>query len=124
MEFVLFACIKDWEYFGIVNFIYVLTTSQVLSTDCDFWIQWRVVRLNVIEFSETFAASIFRAEQFIPGFLFGLLSLKMEAVCPPIRQWSGILDKKQTNSVAWARERTIQTERPPLLGEVFANFCG
>jgi hypothetical protein len=31
---------------------------------------------------------------------------------------------KQTNSILWVRERTIPTERPPLLGEVIANFCG
>jgi hypothetical protein len=29
---------------------------------------------------------------------------------------------KQTNSVASVRERTIPTERPPLLGEVYSNF--
>jgi hypothetical protein len=29
-----------------------------------------------------------------------------------------------TNSVALVRERTIPTERPPLVGEVGANFCG
>jgi hypothetical protein len=28
-----------------------------------------------------------------------------------------------TNSVVWVRERTIPTERPPLVGEVSANFC-
>jgi len=28
------------------------------------------------------------------------------------------------NSVALIRTRTIQTERPPLVGEVSANFCG
>jgi ABC-type anion transport system duplicated permease subunit len=27
-------------------------------------------------------------------------------------------------SVALVRERTIPTERPPLVGEVSANFCG
>jgi hypothetical protein len=26
--------------------------------------------------------------------------------------------------VAWVRERTTPTERPPLVGEVIANFCG
>jgi hypothetical protein len=31
---------------------------------------------------------------------------------------------KQSNSVVWVRERTIPTERPPLVGEVSANFCG
>jgi hypothetical protein len=28
------------------------------------------------------------------------------------------------NSVVWVRERTIPTERPPLVGEVTVNFCG
>jgi hypothetical protein len=27
------------------------------------------------------------------------------------------------NSVAWVRERTIPTERPPVVGDVSANFC-
>jgi hypothetical protein len=31
-------------------------------------------------------------------------------------------DKK--NSMLLVRERTIPTERPPLDGEVIANFCG
>jgi hypothetical protein len=30
---------------------------------------------------------------------------------------------KLTNSVASVRERTVQTERPPLVGEDSANFC-
>jgi hypothetical protein len=28
------------------------------------------------------------------------------------------------NSVALARKQTTPTERPPLVGEVSANFCG
>jgi hypothetical protein len=28
------------------------------------------------------------------------------------------------NFVAWVRDRTIPTKRPPLVGEVSANFCG
>jgi hypothetical protein len=28
------------------------------------------------------------------------------------------------NSVALVRERTIPTKRPPLVGDVSANFCG
>jgi hypothetical protein len=28
------------------------------------------------------------------------------------------------NSMVWVRERTIPTERSPLVGEVIANFCG
>jgi hypothetical protein len=30
----------------------------------------------------------------------------------------------KTNSMVWVRERTIPTERPSLVGEVIANFCG
>jgi hypothetical protein len=30
----------------------------------------------------------------------------------------------EINSVALVRERTIPTERPPLVGEVSVNFCG
>jgi hypothetical protein len=32
--------------------------------------------------------------------------------------------KKKMNSMVWVRERTIPTERPPLAGEVIANFGG
>jgi hypothetical protein len=40
-------------------------------------------------------------------------------------QVSSALNKnKQTNSVALICERTIPTERPPLVGEVSAIFCG
>jgi hypothetical protein len=34
-----------------------------------------------------------------------------------------ILTTKQANSVASVCERTISTERPPLINEVSANFC-
>jgi hypothetical protein len=30
---------------------------------------------------------------------------------------------KKLNAMAWVRERTIPTERPPLVDEVSANFC-
>jgi hypothetical protein len=36
--------------------------------------------------------------------------------------WEITLDV--TNSVALVRERTIPTERPPLVGEVSTNFYG
>jgi hypothetical protein len=32
--------------------------------------------------------------------------------------------KKKLNSMVWVRQRTIPTERPPLVGEVIANLCG
>jgi hypothetical protein len=32
--------------------------------------------------------------------------------------------EQKRNSLAWDRERTISTERPPLVGEVGAKFCG
>jgi hypothetical protein len=33
-------------------------------------------------------------------------------------------NNNNNKSVALVRERTIPTERPPLVGEVSANFCG
>jgi hypothetical protein len=34
------------------------------------------------------------------------------------------LKTNKQNSMVWVRERTMPTERPPLVGEVIANFCG
>jgi hypothetical protein len=34
-----------------------------------------------------------------------------------------LLEKTKLSSMVWVRERTIPTERPPLVGEVSANFC-
>jgi hypothetical protein len=56
-----------------------------------------------------------------------LESLKLTLMRPNLSlkrsdaQW---IDWGGTNSVAWVRERTIPTERPPLVGEVSAYFCG
>jgi hypothetical protein len=33
-------------------------------------------------------------------------------------------NKKEINSVALVLDRTIPTERPPLVDEISANFCG
>jgi hypothetical protein len=41
----------------------------------------------------------------------------------PARQ-EGVDTSDKTNSMVQVRERTILTERPPLVGEVIANFCG
>jgi hypothetical protein len=41
--------------------------------------------------------------------------------------WPEMIHKlraKKLNSMVWVSERTIPTERPPLVGEVIANFCG
>jgi hypothetical protein len=45
------------------------------------------------------------------------------------REWnssvqSSELTDKQTNSMVWVRERSIPTERRPLVGEAIANLCG
>jgi hypothetical protein len=45
-----------------------------------------------------------------------------------MEEWKGESDikaknnKKETNPVALVRKQTIPTERPPLVGEVIANF--
>jgi hypothetical protein len=38
----------------------------------------------------------------------------------------GILSQNKPKKTPWplVRKRTIPTERPPLVGEVSANFCG
>jgi hypothetical protein len=44
-------------------------------------------------------------------------------ICLRIGSSGVILGRRtKTNSVAWVRERTIHIERPPLVGEVGANF--
>jgi hypothetical protein len=35
-----------------------------------------------------------------------------------------VSDKQTTKFMALVRERTIPTERPPIVGEVSANICG
>jgi hypothetical protein len=57
--------------------------------------------------------------QWVPEALFrGLSRQKSDADHSP-----ATINKKR-NSVALVRERTIPTERAPLVGEVTANFCG
>jgi hypothetical protein len=46
-------------------------------------------------------------------------SARQEAPC-----FVELKTKTKRNSVALARERNMQTERPLLVGEVSANFCG
>jgi hypothetical protein len=41
-----------------------------------------------------------------------------------IRKDLQIPTKTTLNSMVWVCKRTIPTERPPLVGEVIANFCG
>jgi hypothetical protein len=53
-----------------------------------------------------------------------LLSFRVSPVRIANRIFSLSLMKLKLNSVAWVRERTIPTERPPLVGEVSVNFCG
>jgi hypothetical protein len=42
---------------------------------------------------------------------------------PPLRGGGTRAGTLELNSVVLVRERTIPTERPPLVGEVSANFC-
>jgi hypothetical protein len=41
-----------------------------------------------------------------------------------VDKYTNILSFLPPSSVAWARRRTITTERPPLVGEVSVNFYG
>jgi hypothetical protein len=51
---------------------------------------------------------------------------KLLIYCPVLASRSGLLFGNfiKLNSVAWARERTVPTERPQLVGEVSAKFSG
>jgi hypothetical protein len=55
------------------------------------------------------------------GFCLGRVRFKF---LPRDRPSWFFLVPKLTNSVALVRKQTIPTERPPLVGEVSANFCG
>jgi hypothetical protein len=44
-------------------------------------------------------------------------------ILPTVRSDKYRKYKLKLNSVTWVRERNILTERPPLVGEVSANFC-
>jgi hypothetical protein len=46
------------------------------------------------------------------------------AHCWVLAMCSSYMTKTKLNSMVWVRERTIPTERPPLVGEAIANFCG
>jgi hypothetical protein len=54
----------------------------------------------------------------------GFAALDMHIMSYYLYMFLHIQTKKQTNSMVWVRERTTPTERPPLVGEVIANFCG
>jgi hypothetical protein len=48
------------------------------------------------------------------------------ANCPVVPPASNAMPNQlhvKKNSMVWVRERTIPTERPPLVGEAIANFC-
>jgi hypothetical protein len=47
-------------------------------------------------------------------------------LCFVAQVWSSVMEHPGScaNSVDLVRERTIPTERPPLVGEVSAKFCG
>jgi hypothetical protein len=49
------------------------------------------------------------------------------SVCEPSFRRNASPPSSKTNkknSMVWVRERTIPTDRPPLVGDVIANFCG
>jgi hypothetical protein len=41
-----------------------------------------------------------------------------------VQKLKNVAKTKKLNSMVRVRERTTPTERPPLVGEVIANFCG
>jgi hypothetical protein len=53
-----------------------------------------------------------------------IISSKSLVNCTHEVEWTPFRTHLLTYSVALVRKRTIPTERPPLVGEVSANFCG
>jgi hypothetical protein len=56
--------------------------------------------------------------------IFGHKTKKLAALMASDRRKSAEVTQFQLNSVDWLQERTTPTERPPIVGEVSANFCG
>jgi hypothetical protein len=57
-------------------------------------------------------------------YIFWVFSQKELGTCKFSYEPFIIIIKTKLNSMVRVRERTIPTERPPLVGEVIANFCG
>jgi hypothetical protein len=55
----------------------------------------------------------------LPGILFHSLSISRHLTGITLRR-----DNIKLNYVALLRKRSIPTERPALVGEISANFCG
>jgi hypothetical protein len=89
----------------------------------DFWVQrykWSVHWINLA-----------RNRQKWWDFVNTLMHILVKQKESKSAKWSSnifqiiiFINETKKNSVAWIRERTIPTERPPLVGEASANFCG
>jgi hypothetical protein len=72
----------------------------------------------------SFTCSCSRMKWHIPLRCFGYIFVPISHVPVHVKYSLSLYLIWLKNSVALARERTISTERPPLVGEVSANFCG
>jgi hypothetical protein len=76
-----------------------------------------------------FPSQIHKSRALSPGCIFALTAnssiseSRLISYSDPWGIWVNIKQKK-LNSMVWVRERTIPTERPPLVDEAIANFCG
>jgi hypothetical protein len=86
------------QYFSLVR----------LSTPCEY-----TTRLNASTI-RTCSVNVVYFEEFkTPVYILYIIVWNLAVL------WSS---NNLTNSMAWVRERTLRTERPPLVGEVIANF--
>jgi hypothetical protein len=90
----------DWYICSVVCFRPCTTQSQV---SCELRMKGRTLRQLTI--------SVHTGRESLQPAVFKTTS-------------KGPYPETKLNSVAWVRERTIPTERPPLVGEVTGNFCG
>jgi hypothetical protein len=81
---------------------------------------WNLLeKLPVVQLPNNFP-TVYATQKFITVFTRAMYCTEQHQ---PVHTTPSYLTKK-TNSMALVRERTIPTERPPLVGEVSVNFCG
>jgi hypothetical protein len=108
-----------WIYLSCISVLFRFTfyTSDCVSCPCSPWATNQKYRIELLKL---LMGSLRRVRQnVIPKrrwrFIIRLI--------PEDTGWSRYWQIKK-NSMVWVRERTIPTERPPLVGEVVANFYG
>jgi hypothetical protein len=102
-----------------------LTVGRKKNSNSNY-ILFKVLQLNIdIMWLQCYHASLCEENHLNAGYIFLHELLQYNNSWPHIN-WSKCHSHMailQTNSMVWVRERTILTERPPLVGEAITNLC-